>query len=83
MQDRDPKRREMGARLRAARGPMTQVALSEATKINQSTLSKYERGEIEPGIDSIVAIAQATGASVDWLATGTGEPPVAAATDAA
>lgn len=54
---------------------MTQVALSEATSINQSTLSKYERGEIEPGIDSIVAIAKATGASVDWLATGQGQGP--------
>ncbi|WP_275935534.1 helix-turn-helix domain-containing protein [Sandaracinus amylolyticus] len=70
----------MGQRLRRARGGMTQVALSEATKINQSTLSKYERGEIEPGIDSIVAIAEATGACIEWLATGVGDPPADSAT---
>lgn len=64
--------RALGERMRTARGTTTQVDLAEKTGINQSTLSKYERGEIEPGVFSMDSIAQATRSSLAWLITGRG-----------
>jgi len=83
MTKRDPDEasqlRALGERVRVARGSMTQSALAEATGINQSTLSKYERGESEPGTFSLAAIARVCRVPLTWLATGEGDgPPVRA-----
>lgn len=84
MTERDPadaaRLRALGSRLRAARGAMTQAALAEATSINQSTLSKYERGESEPGVLSLASIAEVCRVSLEWIATGAGEGPATSST---
>ena len=59
-----------GDRLRAAReaAGMTQGELSHAAKTTQQDISLMERGEIEPGLDRFVRLADALGVSLDWLA---------------
>ncbi len=66
----------MGSRIKEARGEMTQFALANAIQRDLSTISKWERGETEPGVDAVVAVADATGVSIEWLATGLGAGPV-------
>lgn len=44
-----------------------QKELAEALQISQSTLSKWERGEHEPGIDGLIALSEHFKCSVDYL----------------
>jgi transcriptional regulator with XRE-family HTH domain len=48
-------------------------SMSQKTGIPRSTLETYLTGKAEPKISRLVAIAQAAGVSINWLATGTGE----------
>lgn len=41
----------------------TQVRLSEATGIDQQTISKYARGAVQPSLDVVVAVEDACGAA--------------------
>ena len=39
---------------------VTQERLAELTGISQALLSKYERGDVQPGVDAALAIEKAT-----------------------
>ena len=44
---------------------MTQEDLSEATGIDATTISKYEKGTMTPGLDKAFAIVRALGCGLD------------------
>lgn len=46
---------------------ITQLHLATILKTNQNTISRYETGEREPGINDIIAIANYFNVSVDYL----------------
>ena len=71
----------IGDRLRAARerAGLTQVQLAEKTGVDQTTISKIERGHTgRPGFDLVAKLAEGCGASLDAL---TAEPDAPAPVD--
>ena len=63
----------LGQRIRAARegADLSQIKLSSLLGINQTTLSKWERGANEgPGLTHGLRICEACNVSLLWLATG-------------
>ncbi len=63
----------VGARIRDARkrAKLTQVQLAKRARIEQSTLSKIERGANAPRSTTIASIAKACGCTADKLLFGT------------
>jgi transcriptional regulator with XRE-family HTH domain len=63
-------RNEIGKRLRAARvqSGLTQKDVSEALKINPSSLYQWERGETMPAFDRAIQLAHLYGMTVSELA---------------
>lgn len=57
-------------RLKRAMGSRSAYSLEQETGIAQSLVRKYLSGQSIPGTDKLVALAAATGVSVQWLATG-------------
>ena len=55
--------------IRKQRG-MTQGQLAEAARINRVTIAKYEKGQVEPTLDSAKRMADALGTTVDSLIGG-------------
>lgn len=53
--------------------------MAKKAGVSTSVLSKWRRGESEPTRTSLVAMARAAGVSVEWLATGEGDPDQGAA----
>jgi phage repressor protein C with HTH and peptisase S24 domain len=49
--------------------------LARATGVSPSAFRKWLRGDAEPSRERLVALAQAAGVSVGWLAGGEGSPP--------
>lgn len=49
-------------------------SFARKTRIGEATLRQYLKGA-NPGLDKVVMIAEATGISVEWLATGKGQCP--------
>ena len=49
--------------------------LARATGVSPSAFRKWLRGEAEPSRERLVALAQAAGVSVGWLASGEGQEP--------
>ena len=58
-----------GTRLKELRNQanLSQQELSEIVGISKSSINMYERGEREPGIDTILAMAMHFGVSTDYL----------------
>ena len=52
--------------LRKAKG-ISQTRLAMELNTTQNTISRYETGEREPGINELIAIADYFGVSVDYL----------------
>lgn len=50
---------QLGAQIRAARGPLSLRALSDQVEISASTLGEYERGAKVPEADKLARIADA------------------------
>lgn len=46
----------------------TQEEVANQTKITRATLSRYEKGEIEPPITTVMDLASFFNVSLDWLA---------------
>ena len=44
-----------------------QTDLAESTGIADATISRYVKGQMEPRIDNLIAIAEALGVTVDYL----------------
>lgn len=55
---------------------MTQGTLADKVGVSKSSIAMYERGEREPSVDALEAIASALGVSLDYLRgkSDTGEP---------
>ena len=58
-----------GKRLKQIRTELnqSQEEVSQKIKITRATLSRYERGEIEPPITTVAEIARYFNVSLDWL----------------
>lgn len=46
--------------------------LARVTGLSSRAIGKYRSGESLPGLGALIAIADATGVSIDWIATGDG-----------
>lgn len=57
------------ASLRQGRG-LSQAALAERLHISSSAVGMYEQGRREPSVDTLVALAQIFGVSLDYLLSG-------------
>lgn len=57
------------AALRRAAG-MNQSQLAQKLKISASAVGMYEQGRREPSLDTLVAMAETFGVSIDFLVTG-------------
>jgi transcriptional regulator with XRE-family HTH domain len=62
-------RKAMAARLRRARGELSQVQLAELTRYTQQMISRYENGRIPKSFWFLAGLSEA-GIDVDWLLTG-------------
>jgi transcriptional regulator with XRE-family HTH domain len=76
-----PTKAEMGARIKAARGKMSQPDFAKLIGIPKNTLGRYERGEIMPGAEPVASLCAATGVDPYWLLFGEG-PMMRGGTDA-
>ena len=56
---------------------ISQVKLAMDLSMNQNTISRYERGEHEADYDTLIAIADYFGVSVDYLLGRTDNPCMA------
>ena len=59
--------------LRKARG-ISQLKLALDLSTNQNTISRYETGEREAGYETLIALADYFGVSVDYLLGRTDDP---------
>ena len=55
----------LNIKVERTRARMTQQDLADATGIDTTTISKYEKGVITPGIDKAFAIVRALGCTLD------------------
>lgn len=57
------------ARIKKARleAGYSQKQVEEITGISQSNLSKYENGQLEPGLETLGTLAQFYNVSITWL----------------
>lgn len=63
--------KELGQRIaKAAEEAEGKKALGKKAGLTEDQVHKYVRGENIPSVDKLVAIANATGRSIEWLATG-------------
>lgn len=66
---------EFGTRLRLIMQQFGSVAdLARAVGVSDNAIYKWVTGRGKPGMISLVNLARAAGVSVEWLATGKGEP---------
>jgi len=61
---------EIGQRVKALRGKMTQAEFGKLFKKSQDAICAYEKGIVFPPIDVIVKMAETFGVSVEWIITG-------------
>ena len=59
--------------IRKSKG-LSQLTLALDLNTNQNTISRYETGEREPGINELIKIADYFGVSVDYLLERTDNP---------
>ena len=61
--------------LRKSRG-ISQIKLAIDLNTNQNTISRYETGEREPGINELIKIADYFNVSIDYLLERTNNPNI-------
>lgn len=61
--------------LRTQKG-ISQLKLALALNTNQNTISRYETGEREPGINELIKIADYFNVSIDYLLERTDNPNI-------
>jgi transcriptional regulator with XRE-family HTH domain len=66
----------LAERLKKARqlAGMEQAQLAEAVGVSRVSISNYELGKTEPTVTTFVLWAEATGATLEWLAEGVVRP---------
>ncbi|MCD8568843.1 MAG: helix-turn-helix transcriptional regulator [Geovibrio sp.] len=52
---------------------LNQTQMAEMVGVHLQTLSRYEQGKLNPSADFLIAFAEKTGVSSDWLLIGQGE----------
>lgn len=57
----------ISARLREARGAVSQARLARRAGLNPSTPSHYETGVNTPQLENLIKLADALDVSLDWL----------------
>jgi transcriptional regulator with XRE-family HTH domain len=62
--------RDIGRRLRQVRGDATQVEFGKALGVVQNVVSRYERGQVRPPLEYLVAVARYGNITLDWLIGG-------------
>ena len=62
----------IGLRIRQLRGGLLQEALATFLGISQGQLSKIERGQLGPCVDTLIRLVDRFGKSADWILTGKG-----------
>ena len=62
--------RDLGNRLRLLRKNRTQKEFASQYGIPQGTLSKFERGKLEPGIDFLTEVSKGEEVPINWILTG-------------
>ncbi len=68
--------REVGKRLREARGEMNQTDFGKALGgYHQNKVSRYELAMVRPPLDYLVKVAEFKNLSLDWLIRGIGPGP--------
>ncbi len=55
---------------------ISQLKLALALNTNQNTISRYETGEREPGINELIKIADYFNVSIDYLLERTNNPKI-------
>jgi transcriptional regulator with XRE-family HTH domain len=63
-------RHELAIRLKLLRKNRTQKEFASQYGIPQGTLSKYERGKLEPGIHFLTEVSRKEDVSINWMLTG-------------
>ncbi len=63
-------RQELATRLKLLRKNRTQKEFASQYGIPQGTLSKYERGKLEPGIHFLTEVSKREDVSINWILTG-------------
>lgn len=60
---------ELGQRIQHLREKkrISRIVLSELCGLHPDAIRRYERGECEPNLESLIAIAEFFGVSVDYL----------------
>lgn len=71
MSVRKGQRQAIAKRLRELRGTATQGEWAKRTGVSQQRVSAHENGVL-PSTESLIAMAEKTGVSVDWILFGTG-----------
>lgn len=61
--------------LRKQKG-ISQIKLALDLNTNQNTISRYETGEREPGLNELIKIADYFGVSIDYLLLRTENPEI-------
>jgi len=62
--------KEIGRRLKALRGDLSQGEFARGVGVVQQQYGRYEKGRRRPPIDILARVATKTGASIDWILTG-------------
>jgi len=65
-------RSEIGQRIKQVRLEIekTQVEMAKILKIQQSAISKLERGDIMPTVENLLTLQRISGRSIDWILRG-------------
>ena len=69
-QENEDLRKAFGKRLRNIRGTMTQILFAEELRINQSMLSRLEKGYTDPPLIVLIRLSDVSGRSIDELVKG-------------
>lgn len=56
--------------VRLSRDGETQKTFAEKLGLEEATYGRYERGEVEPNLDTLVKLSKLTKKSLDYLLTG-------------
>lgn len=64
----------IGSRLKRVRGKLSGEQFAALFGLNAQTIYRYERGARKPGTDFLQMVANKTGANLEWLIAGEGEP---------
>ena len=69
LEDERERRRQVGARIKAARkqAGYTQAAVAKKLGIAPQSVTNYESGKTEPTIRNLISLSAVFGVSTDWL----------------